>query len=99
MTLRKYVSKHKNMRKLMIEILRKFENRSIKIAQVNSIINTKSINLQSVTIILYCFRVHCDLRLFSVLSPFIEKSMIVLKTTFHMNIIGGIILFFQYYLY
>ena len=31
-TLRKYITKIKNMRKLMVEFLRKFENRGIKIA-------------------------------------------------------------------
>ena len=36
---------YKNMRKWMIEIFRKFENRDIKIARVNSILITKSINL------------------------------------------------------
>ena len=55
-TLGKYVYKHKNMRKKwMIEFLGKFENRSIKIARVNSIIITKSINLQLCTLILYGF--------------------------------------------
>ena len=44
-TLRKHVSKNKNMRKWMVEYLRKFENRSIKIARVNSIRIPKSINL------------------------------------------------------
>ena len=34
----------------MVEFLRKFENRGIKIAQVNSIIITKSRNLQVFTI-------------------------------------------------
>ena len=52
----------------MIEFLRKFENRSIKIARVNSILITKSINLQLLTLILYGFGVRC-------ISPFIEKSM------------------------
>ena len=60
----------------MIKFLRKFENRSIKIARVNSVLIIKSINLQFFTLILYGFGVRCDLRLFSVLSPFIEKSMV-----------------------
>ena len=60
----------------MIEFLRKFENRSIKIARVNSIRITKSINVQLFTLILYGFLVRCDLRRFSVLSQFIEKSML-----------------------
>ena len=37
----------------MVEFLRKFENRDIKIARVNSILTTKSINLQLFTLILY----------------------------------------------
>ena len=61
----------------MIEFDTKFDNRCIKIAQVNSILITKSINLQLFTLILYCFGVRCDHGRFSVLSPFIEKSMIV----------------------
>ena len=44
-TLRKHVIKYKNMRKSMVEILRKFENRSIKIARINSILIPKFINL------------------------------------------------------
>ena len=65
------------MRKSMIEVFRKSENRSIKIARVNSIIMTKSMNLQLFILILYGFGVRCDLRRFSVLSPFIEKSMLM----------------------
>ena len=52
-TLRKHVANYKNMRKWMIEFLRKFENRGIKIARVNTILNTKSINLELFTLILY----------------------------------------------
>ena len=37
----------------MIEFLRKFENRGIKIARVNAILITKSINLLLCTLILY----------------------------------------------
>ena len=74
--LRKHVSKTKNMRKWMVEFIRKFDNRGIKIARVNSILITKSINLALVTLILYGLGVRCDMRRFSVVSPFIEKSMI-----------------------
>ena len=52
-TLRKHVTKCKNMKKLMDEFLKKFENRCIKIARVNLILITKSINLQLFTLILY----------------------------------------------
>ena len=48
-TLRKHVMKYKNMRKLMLEFLRKFEDRGIKIARVNLILINKSINLQLFT--------------------------------------------------
>ena len=51
-TLRKYVSKYKNIQKFMIKFLRKFENRNIKITQVYWILITKSINLQLFTSIL-----------------------------------------------
>ena len=44
-TIRKHVTKYKNMKKLMEEFFRKFKNRIIKIARVNSILITKSINL------------------------------------------------------
>ena len=54
---------------------RKCENRGITIARVNSFI-TKSINLQLFTVIVYVVGVRCNQRRFSVLSPFIEKSMI-----------------------
>ena len=37
----------------MVEFLRKFENRGIKIARVNSILLTKSMNLQWFTLIFY----------------------------------------------
>ena len=37
------------MRKLMVELLRKFENRGIKIVRVISILITKSSNLQLFT--------------------------------------------------
>ena len=60
----------------MIEFLRKLENRSIKIARVNSILITKSINLQLFALILYDFGVLCDLKRFRVLRIFIEESML-----------------------
>ena len=60
-------------------ISQKFENPSIKIAWVNSILVTKSINLQLFTVILNGFGIRCDLRRFSVLSPFIEKSMVKVR--------------------
>ena len=44
-TLTKHVTKYKHIRKCMVEFLRKFGNRGIKIARVNSIRITKSINL------------------------------------------------------
>ena len=44
-TLRKYVTKFKHMRKYMVEFLRKFENRDIKMARINLNRITKSINL------------------------------------------------------
>ena len=52
-TLRKHVSKYKHMRKWMMEFLRKFENRGIKMARFNSIFISKSIYLQLFAIILY----------------------------------------------
>ena len=45
----------------MIEFLRKFENRDIKIALVNSIRITKSINLLSFSTVLW---VRCDVDIF-----------------------------------
>ena len=63
------------MRKWMIKFLRKFENRGIKIAQVNSIL-TKSINLQLFTIILQGIGVRCDRRQISEHILFTEKSML-----------------------
>ena len=60
----------------MLEFLRKFENRDIKIVLVNWILITKSINLQLFTLILYGVGVRCDRKQISVLSPFIDKSMV-----------------------
>ena len=59
----------------MVEFLWKFENRGIKIVRVNSIIITKYVDLELFTFILFGIGVRCDWRRFSVLSPFIEKSM------------------------
>ena len=44
-TLTKHVTKHKHMRKWMVEFLSKSQSRVIKIAGVNSIRMTKSIHL------------------------------------------------------
>ena len=44
----------------MIEFLEKIQNRGMKIARVNSILITKSINLHLFTLILYGVGVHCD---------------------------------------
>ena len=52
-TLMKHVSKSKNMQNCMVEFIRKFENPGIKIDRVNSILITKSINLQLFSFILY----------------------------------------------
>ena len=49
----------------MIEFLRKFEKRGIKIDWDNSILITKSINLQLFTLILYGVGVCCDRSWFS----------------------------------
>ena len=51
--LRKHVTKYKNMKKYMVEFLRKFENRGIKISRGKSILITKSINLHFLILILY----------------------------------------------
>ena len=42
------------MQKWIVEFLRKFENRGIKIARVNSILIPKSLNFQLFSLILYC---------------------------------------------
>ena len=52
----------------MIEFLRKFETRGIKIVRNNSILITKSNNLQLFSLILYGVGFRCDRRRFSVLS-------------------------------
>ena len=51
----KHVTKYENKWKWMVEFLRKFENRGIKIGIVNSICITKSINLQLFTLFLSGF--------------------------------------------
>ena len=51
--LRKHVSKYKNMRKWIVEFIKKIENRGIKISRVHSIDITKSNNLQLFTLISY----------------------------------------------
>ena len=58
--LRKNVSKHKNMRKWMVEFLSKFENRGSKIDRVNSILITNFITLQLFTLNLYGVALSCD---------------------------------------
>ena len=52
-TRRKHVSKYKNMQKLIVEFRKKNENRGIKIARVNLILITQSINLKLYTFIYY----------------------------------------------
>ena len=44
-TLGKHITKYKNMRKRLVEFLRKSESRGDKIVRVNTIRITKSINL------------------------------------------------------
>ena len=53
----------------MIKFLRKFEDRSIKMAQVHLILITKSTNLPLFTLFLYRFEIRCDLRQYSVVRP------------------------------
>ena len=48
---------------------------ALKLLEFNAILIMKSINLLLFTLIFYGFGVRCDLRQFSALSPFIEKSM------------------------
>ena len=48
---------------------------SLKLHRVNSLLITKSINLQLFTLILYGFGLRCDRRRFYVNSPFIKKSL------------------------
>ena len=62
--LRKYVTKYKNMWKCIVEFLGIFETRGIKIARVNSIIITKSIDFQLFTLILYGVGIRCDVDIF-----------------------------------
>ena len=56
-TLRKHVTKSEHIRKWVVRFLRKFGNRVIKIALVNSIRITISINL---LLNLYAVGVRCD---------------------------------------
>ena len=54
------------MRKWIVELLGKFENRDIKIARVNSIYITKSIDFQLFTFILNgVLGVRCDVDFFN----------------------------------
>ena len=52
-SLRNQVIKYRNLQKWMVEFLKNIENRSIKIARVNSILIIKSTNLRLFTLILY----------------------------------------------
>ena len=63
-TLRKHVTKYKSMRTWIVEFHREFENRGIEICRVNSILITKSINLQLFTLILYGVGVRCNVDIF-----------------------------------
>ena len=54
-TLSKHATKNKTMRKWMVEFLRKFENGGVKIARVNLILITKSMDFQLFTFILCGF--------------------------------------------
>ena len=63
-TIRKHVTKYKNMRKWMVKCRSQFENRGIKIDLVNSILITKFINLQLFTLIVYGIGVRCDVDIF-----------------------------------
>ena len=60
-TLGKHVTKYKHMRKWLVEFLRNFENPGIKIARINSIRITTSINLLKFCTVL---RVRCDVDIF-----------------------------------
>ena len=60
----------------MIDFLKKFENRGIKIARVSSILITKSIKFTVFPLILHGVGVRCDRRRFSGHSPFIEVYML-----------------------
>ena len=60
-TLRKQVTKYQHMQKWMVEYLRKFENRNIKIARLTQIRATKSINLFEFSKVL---GVRCDVDIF-----------------------------------
>ena len=62
-TVRKHVTKYKHMRKFMLVFLGKFENHGIKIARVNSIRITKSLNLLKFCLVL---GVRCDVDIFKI---------------------------------
>ena len=64
-TVRKHVTKSKHMQKFMLVFLIKFQNRGIKIARVNSIRITKSINLLSFCMVL---GVRCDVDIFKLIA-------------------------------
>ena len=81
-TPRKYVTKHKNIRKWIIEFLRKFENCGIQITWVDAILIKNCINLQLFPFILQDVGVRRDRIRYSVHSPFIEKSMVIVYTLF-----------------
>ena len=51
--LRERITKYKNMQKRVVEFFKKLEKPAIEIAGVNSILITKSIDLQLFTSILY----------------------------------------------
>ena len=60
----------------MVEFIWKSDSRGIKIARVNSIRITKSIDLLRICKVL-TVEVRCDRGRYSVHSPFTEKSMLV----------------------
>ena len=72
----------------MIEFLKKIEKRGIKITRVNSIFIAKSINLLLFTLILHGVGVCCDRNRFSVLSPFVEKSMVIYYINILLKCVG-----------
>ena len=64
-TVGKHFTKYKHTRKFMLVFLDKFENRGIKIARVNWIQITKSINLFKFFMVL---GVHCDVDIFKIIA-------------------------------
>ena len=73
MILRKYVTKHKNMRKSMVEFRRKFWIVALKLLKLTRFLSP---NL-SIYFNFVRWWVRCDRGRFSVHSLFIEKSMVV----------------------